>query len=163
MAKVTVDISLTHLDAARRFGIPLSETCQHAIEHEAQKNLLHLMEMNPAGWEVLRRARQEAKQRGQSVVGPEHILLAIISSDDWPAQVMRQLGVTDQVTGEIDTVMRSESYNTGSNRTVDTDGNPIGYMYLNEDGHPYVGDADGNPIRVTPSSPNDERRADQPE
>lgn len=161
MAKVTVDISLKHLDAARRFGISLSESCESAIEEEAQNTLLQLMEMNPAAWEVLRRAKQEAKRRGQSVVGPEHILLAILSGEDLPAQVMRRLGVADQVAGEIDTVMRSESYAQGNNRVADREGNPLGYMYMNEDGHPYVGDADGNRIRVTPSPPEDNPRADQ--
>ncbi len=163
MAKVTVDISLKHLDAARRFGISLSESCESAIEEEVRNDLLPVMAMNPAAWEILRAARREAEQRGHSHIGPDHIMLALLTSESGPAQIMRHLGAHNPVYSEIDKVMRSESYLQGSNRVVDKDGNLIGYMYLNEDGHPYVGDADGNRIHVTPSSPHDARRADQPE
>jgi len=68
---------------------------------------------------------------------------------------MRRLGIAQPLADAREETMRSVGYHTPSNRVADKNANPLGCMYLNANGHPYVGDSEGKPIRV-PCAPTGE-------
>lgn len=158
MAKTSVDISLKNLDRARRYGIALSEACESAIE-QRMRDALPIAELTPAAQDLLLDARREAERSGHETVRNEHIALAMLAGDSVPAQIMRRIGMTDTLRNALTEVMSSAGYNAGSNRVADKDGNPVGSMYLDKEGHPYVGDSEGKPVRVNLSPPDDKKAA----
>ncbi|MEA2495458.1 MAG: Clp amino terminal domain, pathogenicity island component [Thermoleophilaceae bacterium] len=60
-------------------------------------------------------AELEAKARGHSFIGTEHVLLALVSDDHGVARnVLDQLGVTIEVKKRIEAEMDSERYRPAS-------------------------------------------------
>ncbi len=149
MAKVTVDIPLDRLSIAQEYDIDLSTTCTEAIER-AMRERVPLMALTPAARGLLFRAQQVAQSWGHEYIGEEHLALAMLADPSIPGQLARHLGVAEPLANALAETMQSVGYHTPSNRVGDRDGNLIGSMHLNADGHPYVGDAEGTPIRVVP-------------
>ncbi len=114
MAKVTVDIPLERLSMAQEYDIDLSGACTAAIERE---------------------------MRERAPLGEEHLALAMLADNSIPRQLMRQLGIGQPLADALEETMRGVGYTTPSNRVADKNGNPLGFLYLNADGHPSVGTA----------------------
>ncbi len=81
-------------------------------------------------------------------LGEEHLALAMLADNSIPRQLMRQLGIAQPLTAALEETIRGVGYTTPSNRVADKNANPLGFLYLNADGHPSVGDSEGKPIRV---------------
>jgi len=154
MAKVTVDIPLERLSMAQEYDIDLSDACTRAIERELRERA-PLMNLTPVARSLLFRAQREAETREHATIRTEHIVLAILADDSIPGQLMRRLGIAQPLADAREETMRSVGYHTPSNRVADKNANPLGCMYLNANGHPYVGDSEGKPIRV-PCAPTGE-------
>ena len=74
--------------------------------------------MTPRMRRSLQRALEIAKENGQTVVGTEHVLLALLANPDGVAGIaLRSVGNAAALQAEIVRIMTSEGYKT-STRTI---------------------------------------------
>ena len=99
----------------------------------------------------LRAAVNESRRAGTGqAVGAESIFLAMMRDEHTiPAQILAEMGVHQEAVRRVEETMGSQGYRTGSNMVVNRQGKQIGFMWKGDDGTPFVGDAEGNPIQVT--------------
>lgn len=158
MPKVNVYLPDRLAEAVRRYEIPLSSTCQEALEREVAARLPFL-ELTPRARDILIAASKQANRLGVNYVGVEHLVLAVIEEGkSMPAQVIAGLGMTKVLRAALHDAMTAPHLR--SNRAVDHAGNVMGYLVgdpprlvtldgqgvrlqVDDDGHPYVVDDAG--------------------
>jgi|GEM_PF-1971754 len=132
MPKLNVYVSDRLAEAVKRYEVPLSETCQRALEQEVAR-ALPLMELTPAARELLRTARERALSMGHSYVGAEHLLLALLEDErSLAARVLEEAGNRKKLRASLLDAMANPA--PASNRVGGSDGNVYGYLVADEDG-----------------------------
>jgi hypothetical protein len=119
-----------------------------SVSPSRTKTIEFPMALTPRAVATLRQAATVAKEAGASdYIGVEHIFLAIVKDEgSIPTQVLHKLGVAEQVIQEVDSILGSERYGWASNRAVDAEGRPIGYLVQAKDGETILVDKNGRPV-----------------
>ena len=137
MPKLNVYVSDRLAEAVRRYEVPLSETCQRALEAEVAR-ALPLMELTPRARDLLATAKERAMGMGHGYVGAEHLLLALLEDEQsLAARVLEDGGNRKKLKASLLDALATP--NQPSNRVADSSGNVFGYL---------VADADGGAARV---------------
>jgi hypothetical protein len=77
------------------------------------------------------------------------LFLAILNSQDGLiAELLRNLGLTENLRTGLLEILQSPGYREGSNQVFDRTGKRIGFMNADEEGNRYVGDTDGKPLKI---------------
>jgi ATP-dependent Clp protease ATP-binding subunit ClpA len=98
-------------------------------------NHMPVIEYTPRMRRVLEQSKEIAESFGHQHIGTEHMLLALIASERGiAAQVLDQLGVTEEAKIRLTNIIQSPGYLQTSNKAMDVNGNIVGYLELNEDG-----------------------------
>lgn len=132
MPKLNVYVSDRLAEAVKRYEIPLSETCQRALEQEVARKL-PVMDLTPRARELLATAKERAAGMGHGYVGAEHLLLALLDDDhSLAASVMDATGGRKKIKASLLDALATPVQ--PSNRVADSEGNVFGYLVADGDG-----------------------------
>ena len=100
---------------AERFHIDVSNVVDEGLLDRILHEPVHAL--TPRMQTVLLQALADARKRGHTYVGAEHVLLTILR-DPWtiPSQALTEAGLRDQVITLLDGLLSGDSYNRAANR-----------------------------------------------
>jgi len=108
--RVEVAISPRLATIARRFNIDLSALVDEALTERILRDSFTALTARMQA--ALLVAKETSGRFGQKHLGTEHIFLAILlDPHSIPSQMLKELGVRQQVIKEIETMLASDSYN----------------------------------------------------
>lgn len=111
------------------------------------REVTQMTRLTPRAARCLKHAEETAKELGHDYVGTEHLLLGILREPDGiAAQVLDNLGVSQQTEHGIFEIINAEGYRTPSNRATSPSGEHIGWMVRTDDGTIQVVDDNGQPL-----------------
>jgi hypothetical protein len=149
MPKVNVYLPEKLARAVGDLEVPLSSTCQAALEHEVERALIRMVPLNRFTVrlrQILEQAWQAAEGSGRNWVGVEDVMLAILDEgQSLPAVVIEQLGQTEAIRAGV----YNQKNSGGSNRVGLTVGGEVyGWVVETADGLAMVR-PDGTRIHLT--------------
>lgn len=104
--KITDDLALM----AQRFGIDLASLADGLLRERILSG--PTQDLTPRMQRALLRAQEEARKHHQSHIGTEHVVLGIVlDPDSIPSQVLKELGVADELIRQLQTLLSSDGYN----------------------------------------------------
>jgi ATP-dependent Clp protease ATP-binding subunit ClpA len=108
--RLAVAISPKLATIAQRFNIDLSALVDEALTERILRDSLTALTARMQAALLL--AQETAHRYGQKHLGTEHIVLAILlDPHSIPSQMLKDLGVREQVIKEIESMLASDDYN----------------------------------------------------
>ncbi len=108
--RLKVAISAKLATIAERFNIDLSALADEVLTERILRDSLGALTARMAIAFLV--AQETAHRYGQKHLGTEHVVLAILlDPHSIPSQMLKDIGVREQVIKEIETMLASEGYN----------------------------------------------------